>query len=143
VSEEIPERAVEKLLGEARPDPRAERHGKYRVVREIGRGGMGIVHEAVDEALGRRVALKVLAIPFADEAVRARFLREARAAARLDHPGIAAVHEAATAGSRCASSTACRSRAARATTSAASSPSCATPRSPSSTPTSRASSTAT
>jgi serine/threonine-protein kinase len=95
VSTPLPRRAVEKLLAEAGLETEdGARLEKYRLVREVGRGGMGTVHEALDEALGRRVALKVLAVPLADEAVRARFLREARAAARLDHPGIAAVHEA-------------------------------------------------
>lgn len=69
--------------------------GKYRIVREIGRGGMGVVFEAVDTSLGRTVALKVLphsAGP--SEVFRKRFLREAKSAARLSHPNIAAVFEA-------------------------------------------------
>ena len=94
MSSGLPRHAVEKLLAEAGPATDGVRFGKYRLLREVGRGGMGVVHEAFDETLGRRVALKVLAVPLADEAARARFLREARAAARLDHPGIAAIHDA-------------------------------------------------
>jgi serine/threonine protein kinase/tetratricopeptide (TPR) repeat protein len=66
----------------------------YRVVEEIGRGGFGIVYKAFDESLHREVALKVLkAVAVADERKFQRFLREARAAAALQHPNIAVVHE--------------------------------------------------
>ncbi|MCA9179367.1 MAG: serine/threonine protein kinase [Planctomycetales bacterium] len=70
-----------------------QRIGEFRVVRELGRGGMGIVYEAVQESLGRRVALKVL--PFASllsSTQIARFRNEAQAAARVDHPHIVPVH---------------------------------------------------
>jgi hypothetical protein len=71
----------------------AFRLGEYRIVREIGRGGMGIVYEAVQESLGRRVAVKVLPSGVLEDPRRkARFLREARAAATLDHPNIVPVH---------------------------------------------------
>src|SRR5262249_4136535 len=66
--------------------------GEYRVLREIGRGGMGIVYEAVQESLGRHVALKVL--PFhrlTSPTQRERFAREARAAARLHHSNVVPV----------------------------------------------------
>jgi eukaryotic-like serine/threonine-protein kinase len=65
------------------------RLGDFRIVREIGRGGMGIVYEAVQESLRRRVAVKVLAsrLPF-DEKDRKRFLREARTAGQLHHTNI-------------------------------------------------------
>ena len=58
--------------------------GDFRIVREVGRGGMGVVYEAVQESLGRHVALKVFA-PWtrADPKLVERFQREARAAARL------------------------------------------------------------
>src|SRR4029077_4046512 len=66
--------------------------GDFLLVREIGRGGMGIVYEAEQESLGRRVALKVLPAGAAlDERLAIRFLREARAAGRLQHPGIVPV----------------------------------------------------
>ena len=67
--------------------------GDFRIIREIGRGGMGVVYEAEQQLLGRRVAIKVL--PFAamlDEQQRARFQIEARAAATLDHPNVVHVH---------------------------------------------------
>ncbi len=69
------------------------RLGEYRIVREIGRGGMGVVFEAWHEPLDRRVALKVLAPHLTDSPRRVeRFRREAAAAAKLNHPGIVPVH---------------------------------------------------
>ncbi|MEM1452140.1 MAG: WD40 repeat domain-containing serine/threonine protein kinase [Planctomycetota bacterium] len=65
--------------------------GPYRIRGELGRGGMGIVYEAVEEGLGRVVAIKALHAAGLDERFRSRFDREARAAARLDHPGIVPV----------------------------------------------------
>jgi tetratricopeptide (TPR) repeat protein len=66
--------------------------GEYRILREIGRGGMGVVYEALQEPLGRRVAIKVLpAQLFANEKLRSRFRRESQAAARLHHTNIVPV----------------------------------------------------
>jgi serine/threonine protein kinase len=67
--------------------------GQYRVLRVLGRGGMGVVYLAEDTRLGRTVALKSVAPRFtADEGRRERLRREARAAASLSHPGIATVY---------------------------------------------------
>src|SRR5262249_26137037 len=70
----------------------ARQIGEDRIVREIGRGGMGIVYEADQKSLNRRVALKIL--PFAavlDQRQIARFRNEAQAAAQLHHPNIVPV----------------------------------------------------
>lgn len=71
-----------------------ERLGDYRLLREVGRGGMGVVFEAVQEALGRHVALKILPTSTAtDSKSLLRFRREARAAARLHHTNIVPVFD--------------------------------------------------
>jgi len=68
--------------------------GKYQVVREIGRGAMGVVHEALHVALGRRVAIKtLLAETGRDPDLVARFEREARAASAIGHPHIVDVFD--------------------------------------------------
>ena len=73
---------------------RLERVGDYRILREIGRGGMGVVYEAEQESLRRRVALKVLPRRVAgDEKALQRFQREARAAARMHHTNIVPVFD--------------------------------------------------
>ncbi|WP_225877466.1 serine/threonine-protein kinase, partial [Streptomyces resistomycificus] len=74
--------------------------GRYRVVAQLGRGGMGVVWRAVDEVLGREVAVKELRT-YTDAdgpelaGLRLRMQREARAAARVRHPGVVAVHDVA------------------------------------------------
>lgn len=69
--------------------------GRYRVIRELGRGGMGVVHLARDTVLDREVALKVLPEDMRgnENAVRS-FLREAKSAAQLNHPNIVTVYDA-------------------------------------------------
>src|SRR6516162_7876362 len=82
--------------------PPPEQVGDYRIVREIGRGGMGVVYEAEQVALGRRVALKVLPrIPGRDGTTLARFRREARASARLHHTNIVPVFDVGQDGEIC------------------------------------------
>jgi serine/threonine protein kinase len=80
----------------ARPDPRVGSDlGPYRIEALIGRGGMGVVYLATHAGLDRKVALKLLAPDYADDdAFRARFLRESRMAAAIDHPNIIPIYEA-------------------------------------------------
>ncbi len=90
--------AARELLGCARspaatPAPAGARTlGDFRLLRELGRGGMGVVYEAEQRSMGRRVALKILdpAITFSAKAVE-RFRREAQAAGRLHHTNIVPV----------------------------------------------------
>jgi serine/threonine protein kinase len=100
-------RAIERTAADDRGDPkrvvvdpsliqelrqRPGRLGDYRIVREIGRGGMGVVYEAVQESLGRTVALKVLLQQMLADPKRVeRFEQEARIAARLHHTNIVPV----------------------------------------------------
>ncbi len=88
-------------LAEQPPAPAVVRRlGRYRLVRELGRGGQAVVHLAHDEHLDRPVALKVLVegAGWQSQSRRERLQREASALARLDHPGICAIHEADLAG---------------------------------------------
>src|SRR5262249_47703342 len=76
----------------APPSPAWQQLGDFRIIREIGKGGMGIVYEAEQVSLGRRVALKVLPKQLlADDRTKHRFEREAKAAAKLHHTNIVPV----------------------------------------------------
>ena len=71
-----------------------ERIDKYRIIRQIGRGGMGIVYEAEQDSPRRRVALKVLSAESTNVQLLKRFKRESDVLGQLHHPGIAKVYEA-------------------------------------------------
>ncbi len=93
---EVVRQVEEKLeTGDSRSaNPPPSQIGDYRILREIGRGGMGVVFEAEQVSLGRRVALKVLPRQMSsDRIVLERFRREARAAARLHHTNIVPVYD--------------------------------------------------
>src|SRR5947207_6022252 len=74
-------------------EPTCRRLGEFELVRELGRGGMGVVYEAVQTSLGRHVALKVLGpgLGLTPQAI-VRFRREAAAAAKLHHTNIVPVY---------------------------------------------------
>ena len=69
-------------------------HGRYHLQQQIGQGGMGVVYQAYDQTLNRDVAIKFLSPQrLADKSAADRFLREARAVARLSHPNIMTIHD--------------------------------------------------
>jgi serine/threonine protein kinase/tetratricopeptide (TPR) repeat protein len=101
---EVMERHKPRPASPPTPAPAAapERLGDYRILREIGRGGMGVVYEAEQVSLGRRVAVKVLpAHLLSDERSRARFRREAQAAAKLHHTNVVPVFGVGECGGLC------------------------------------------
>lgn len=86
----IQERVWQKVFNRAAP---VVRMGRFTILDEIGRGGMGTVYAAYDESLDRKVAIKVLHSDRSSPDDQARFHREARALARLPHPNVVTVHE--------------------------------------------------
>jgi len=75
-------------------DPKIPDIGKYRIVELVGEGAMGVVYKAVDSLLNRTVAIKVMNDAIArQEELRARFLREAQAAASLQHPNVVSIYD--------------------------------------------------
>ncbi len=91
-----------RIVSEARIEAEAEaarppdRIGRYRVIRELGRGGMGVVYEAEQENPRRRVALKVIRRAYVSPSLIRRFRQESHILGRLRHPGITQVIEAGT-----------------------------------------------
>src|SRR6201995_3958763 len=75
-----------------------DRIGRYKIVRELGRGAMGIVYHAIDPNIGRPVAIKTIQLggirkPEEQERLRERLFREARSAGVLSHPGIVTIYD--------------------------------------------------
>jgi len=84
--------------GGGAPPPNVQAIGRYKVIRELGRGAMGVVYEALDPKIGRKVALKVLhEVPGISEQeleeFKSRFFREARTAGMLSHSNIVVIHD--------------------------------------------------
>ena len=73
--------------------PAPSRISHYAIRRRLGAGGMGVVYEADDERLKRTVAVKMILAVEHDETTRRRFWREARAAARVNHPHVCQIYE--------------------------------------------------
>src|SRR5258705_7961771 len=72
----------------------AESLAQYRIIKKLGKGGMGEVYLAQDTKLDRKVAIKVLTPEtVAKENAKKRLIREAQAAAKLDHPNICAIYD--------------------------------------------------
>ncbi len=86
--------SAEAGYGPAMPTPPAEIAGRYRVLEEAGRGGMGAVYRCIDERLGREVAVKQVGrMPGESVTDQARALREARSSAALNHPNVVSVYD--------------------------------------------------
>src|ERR1700690_105091 len=75
-----------------------DRIGRYKIVRELGRGAMGVVYHAIDPNIGRPVAIKTIYFganlkPEDQDRMRERLFREARSAGMLSHPGIITIYD--------------------------------------------------
>src|SRR5512141_1282869 len=75
-----------------------ERIGRYKIVRELGRGAMGVVYHAIDPNIGRPVAIKTIRLGEVTNAqertrLKERLFREARSAGMLSHPGIVTIYD--------------------------------------------------
>jgi serine/threonine-protein kinase len=75
-----------------------DRIGRYQIVKELGRGAMGVVYQAVDPTIGRHVAIKTIRLGELDDPderakLRERLFREARSAGILSHPGIVTIYD--------------------------------------------------
>jgi tetratricopeptide (TPR) repeat protein/tRNA A-37 threonylcarbamoyl transferase component Bud32 len=86
--------------GDREARPGSTRMGRYSLLHELGRGGMGVTHVAHDEELDRKVAIKLVRADVMDESAQQRLRREAQALARLAHPNIVAVHDVGTHGAQ-------------------------------------------
>ncbi|HSJ12993.1 MAG TPA: protein kinase, partial [Longimicrobiales bacterium] len=87
------DRARSAALLQLTVDEEPVRVGRYRIVRRLGHGAMGVVYLAHDLDLDRPVALKLLRAPRGTARAQRQLLEEARAASALDHPNVAVVHE--------------------------------------------------
>src|SRR3974377_1581180 len=75
-----------------------DRIGRYKIIRELGRGAMGVVYHAIDPNIGRAVAIKTIRLsefrdPQEQAKLRERLFREARSAGMLSHPGIVTIYD--------------------------------------------------
>ena len=80
--------------GEPLSDTPTKKFGKYEAISQLGAGAMGVVWRARDPILGRTVAIKTISAALgSDDENKQRFLREAQAAAQLNHPNIITIHD--------------------------------------------------
>ena len=79
------------------PGPGPQKLGRYELLEQVGKGGMGVVYRAIDPAIGRTVAIKTIVISDGSDAsaseLRTRLLRESQAGGQLSHPNIVAVYD--------------------------------------------------